>query len=131
MVTNKKYNRLLNEVVELEENYKKVLKREEEELKKFQELSVKVSLLEEAHPARLFTPSKTGCGYQYTHQAERASTVSAGDVTLQDVASLVIDGKPIEVKTEETKYVTQHCPLQIEEKTSEVAYSSIGDTHVS
>ena len=40
MVTNKKYNRLLNKVIELEENYKKVLKREEEELKKFKELSV-------------------------------------------------------------------------------------------
>ena len=35
MVTNKKYDRLLHKVIELEENYKKVLKREEEELKKF------------------------------------------------------------------------------------------------
>ena len=114
MVTNKKYNRLLNKVIELEENYKKVLKREEEELKKFKELSVKVSLLEEAHPTRLFVPSKAGCGYQYTHQAEKASTVSAGDVTLQDIASLVLDGEPIEIKTEDIAFVTQYCLRQKE-----------------
>lgn len=119
MFKSKKYRKILKKIEELDDSVETLLLRSDQN-------DPKITALCEIHDVKI---RQDDFGYKHIYCSHTANTEAAGKIALQDIASLVIDGKPIEVKTEETKYVTQHCQLQTEGKTSEVSYSLTGDVH--
>jgi len=85
----------------------------EKELKEFKdstkELSKQIDRLINCHESETKT-SDYGWRYKaYFHKTESAKTERAGDVTLDDLAKLVIDGTPITITKSVEEEITPMC----------------------
>ena len=75
-------------------------------LANYKALKYKVLSLEEAHDVGL-VGSGFGIVKQYHHSAEKVSTSNISDITLEELARLVIDRKPI-VREENVKVKVEY-----------------------
>ena len=94
------------------------------------ELEILVGALKDAHTSHNYRIINTGCiPTAFTHKCSPVSTMTCGDVTIEELARFVIDRKPIE-RTVETKTTLNPppcgdtCTAKINDMIGEVSYES-------